>query len=123
MNFLKIAGESSSIDAAPADKCEARTSFQLRIQPFRSAEARPLGNPGRIIEHFRAFQDCAGGGRLKSVQCHGRTTEWTNGTGTGEDAATKTMAAATTATGAAECMTTHMGQLSESDAAGWTCAT
>jgi hypothetical protein len=56
------------------------------------------------------FQAWVGGGRLKSVQCHGRTTECTTGTGTGELLGALTTAAVTGATGVAECITTHIGQ-------------
>jgi len=72
----------------------------------------------RLPRFGEAFQDWEGGGRLKRVQCQGRTTECRMGTGTAAEDRTNRMAAATGATGAAECMTTQIGQWSPSAAAG-----
>ena len=60
---------------------------------------------------------------MNSEQCHGRVTECASGTGTGVDPVTRMTSAATAETGAAECITTQIGQRSPSEAAGWTCAT
>ena len=64
----------------------------------------------RLPRFGKAIQACAGGGRLNSVQCQRRTTTCCTGTGTAATERTNTTAGATGATGAAECMTTQMGQ-------------
>jgi hypothetical protein len=113
------------INAATLSPCSsmddaAETGAEVGLARMAGSDIAALS---KFARDFEAVQAACGGGRLKRVQCQGRTTEWTTGMGTAPTARTKTMAGATAATGAAECMTTQMGQWSASVAAGWTCTT